>query len=26
MFLKSPKINFGGIYRLKEKYWRMVER
>lgn len=21
MFIKAPKVNFGGYYRLKEKYW-----
>lgn len=25
MFIKSPKINFGGYYILKEKYWHEGE-
>ena len=26
MFIKAPKINFCGYYRLKEKYWHTGER
>ena len=26
MFVKAPKVNFGGYYRLKEKYWHSGER
>ena len=26
MFIKSPKINYKGYYRLKEKYWKMCDR